>query len=323
MVVRPKFSGNVAGHLDGTLRRIASRVTHAGDRMLVSKLLRAVRNEGVSLPVMPANVLKIQRMLNEPDCSIASLARVLSSETTVAAKFIAVANSPMYVASQPINALDDAIVRVGLNQTSMVVFAIVARSRLFKVARFQREADALYAHSLACGAICQVLARLVRGVRADDAFTAGLLQELGRVFVLSLGGGIARDDHEHVPQRETMAWLTDELDAGFSALVAESWGYREEVVRALELHNAIGRTVDEVAALGANDPDRLTYLVAASDLMARLLVNGADAVDRPLLARRLGAVDIDLDDGLISRVADTVAPLLAGLGGPPVTRPPA
>ena len=128
----------------------------------------------------------------------------------------------MYDADEPIIALEDAIVRVGLHQTSMIVLAIVARCRLFKVARFQEEADVLYARSLACGSICPALARFVRGVRADDALTAGLLQELGRVFVLSLDGGMDREDPENVPQRDTVAWRTDELDGGFSALVAES-----------------------------------------------------------------------------------------------------
>ena len=316
MVVRPKFSGNVTGHLDSTLRRITQEVTHAGDRLVLSRLFRAVRNEGVSLPVMPDNVLKIQRMLNDSDCSVASVAQAISTEPMVAAKFITVANSPMYSAACPITALEDAIVRVGLNQASTIVLAIVARSRLFKAAHFQQEADALYMHSLACGATCQALAPLVRGVRADDAFTAGLLQELGRVFVLSLGDGVAREHPKSLPQWETMVWFAEELDGGFSALVAESWGYQETLVRALELHNHVGRMPGEDAVLSPDDPDRLTYLVAASDLMARASVRGVEAVDSELLARLLSAVGLRLDDRLLLDVECTVAPLLADLGGP-------
>ena len=312
-VVRPKFSGDVAGHLDQTLRQVARQISHPGDRLLISRLFRALKNEGMSLPVMPENVLRIQHMLQEPDCSVSALAHVISGEPIVAAKFISVANSPMYAATRAITTLEDAIVRLGLTQTSVLILAIVARSRLFKAAHFQREANALYAHSLACGATCQVLARRVEGVRADESFTVGLFQELGRVFVLSVGGGLVRENPAHGPQRATLTWLADELDGGFSALVAESWGYEEQTVRALELHNQVGRTPNEVVMLGPNDPDRLTYLVAASDLMAHLAVQGEEAIDIEVLERRLDAVDITLDEALRLQVSTAVNSLVGDL----------
>lgn len=313
--VRPKFSGNAVGQVEQTLRRLTSQLSHGGDRLLLSKLLRALKNDGISLPAMPQSVLKIQRMLNEPDTSTASIAQAIACEPMVSAKFIAVANSPMYLAARPITALEDAVVRVGLNQTSMIVLAIVARSRLFNVTHFQREAEALYQHSLACGATCRALARLVRGVRADDAFQAGLLQEIGRVFVLSMAGSLVRSDEGPPPQRASMNQLADELDGGFSAVVAESWGYKEELVRALELHNLVGCiTEDDGIRLAPDDPDRLTYLIAASDLMARLMLRGEDAADPQLLARRLGALDISFDEGLVCQVVQTVEPLLTELG---------
>lgn len=312
-IVRPKFSGDVAGHLDDTLRQITRQLSHRGDRLLLSRLFRALKNDGVSLPVIPENVLRIQRMLREPECTVADLSKAISSEPTVAAKFIAVANSPMYAATQAITTLGDAIVRIGLTQTSVIVLAIVARSRLFKVDHFQQEANALYAHSVACGGACQLLARFVHGVRADDAFSAGLFQELGRMFVLSLSSGLMLDEGATPPQRSTMTWLAEELDAGFSALIAESWGYGQPLVRALELHNRVGRTPNEVVLLGPNDPDRLTYLVAASDLLARLAIRGEDAVDLEVLERRLEAVDIPFDDEVRLRIIRAINALAGDL----------
>lgn len=98
---------------------------------------------------MPKLMLEMQRLLDSPDCDLDRLVRVVEREPMVSTKVVGIASSAIYVRTQPVRGLRDAVFRIGLRETKNVVLAIVCQSKLFRVPGFEAEANVLYRHALA------------------------------------------------------------------------------------------------------------------------------------------------------------------------------
>jgi len=310
---KPVFSGMVARILEGEVKALVRQAHTSADRQVVSILLRAVKNDGADLPAMPKELLKIQRMLSDVDVQVSKLASAMQRDPMIAAKFLALANSPFYGGRHRITDVQQAIVRLGLSTTQMLITAILARSRVFKIQAHEAEAAELYRHALATAALAQALAPSV-GVDEQDAFMAGLFHDLGRVFVLTASGQVrTKDKKSEPPTPEFLARAQDMLDAGFSAMIAESWGYRDSIVQALLHHHEPVPAPGEDSLAFPEDEDFLTYLIAAADQLA-FDIDREDGVTREAARQLLDALDIELTEELMAKARGTVETFMAEVG---------
>lgn len=278
------FAGLAAEQLAHELHDVASAVTDPGDRMFVSTLIRAVKNEGVDLPTAPDDVVQIQRLLSSPDCDVPDLARAIKRDPAMSARFVSIANSPLYARGERVTCVEDAVVRVGLNQASSLVMAIVSKAKMFRVANDQGEADRLHRHALATAVAAKMIAK---GAEVDrHAFIGGLLHDLGRVFMLSTAGAqFQKSRGQSRPQPQTLDRLVTQLHAGFSALVAERWGYEAELVLALQHHHRPIEGGASAVVLVPAAAEPLTYTLAGADLVAHVVL------DEPLDDARMKALE--------------------------------
>lgn len=301
---RPVFSGEVAAGLSQRIRGLMRGVEHRGDRMLMSTLMRAVKNDGVDLPVMPKEILNIQKLLAAPDVEVQHLARAIEREPMIAAKFLAVANSSFYARGYKVTSVKQAIVRLGMSTTHMLVVAILAKSKVFKIPQYEEEAARLYAHALRSAAVAQMLARMEK-LSEEDAFIAGLFHDLGRVFVLtSAGKAAAKAKEGEAPQPTTVRETAEAVDPGFSALVTEAWGYGEGIVTALYRHHEPRPEEGEDLLGFPADEERLTYVIAAADLLAQAM-DDPEGRAQEQARQILDALDIELDDTLLAAAEET------------------
>lgn len=307
------FAGQVARALEGQIRGLVREAGSPEDKQLIALLLRAVKNDGADLPAMPKELVRIQRLLSDPDVDVGELSKAVQRDPMIAAKFLALANSPFYTGRHKITDVRQAIVRLGLATTQMLITAILARSRVFKVARHEAEANALYQHALASASVAQMLARQV-GEDEQEAFMAGLFHDLGRVFVLTAAGQVsARTKKGQPPSRQMLDRAQDLLDAGFSAMIVESWGYEDRIVRAIQRHHEPVPEAGEETLAFPEDDERLTYLVAAADQLGYGL-DGDSAEAQSAARQLLDALDVELDDALWASAQSTMKTFLADLG---------
>jgi HD-like signal output (HDOD) protein len=314
------FGSAVAAGLTRRIQNVAQDMRTPGDKQLVSLLLRAVKNDGVEVPAMPADLLEVQRLLASPDAEIAVLAKAVQRDPATAAKFVSVANSPLYRGMRGVSSVHEALVRIGLNHSGMILLAIISSSKLFKVQGYEAEAAWLHAHSLRTAVISQYLARLA-GENEQDAFMAGLLHDLGHVFMLSMAHEVWRASRGQAkPNPDTVRQLSGTLHAGFSALIGQAWHYRDAVVLAmLHHHLADGGGVEQIAVVPA-EHQTLTRVVAA----ANMLDSAPDdtlASSGPVLSSMLHALGLDADDALALSARETGRTFLLDLGVPDAPRP--
>ncbi len=290
------FAGEAAERVARDLYAMASTMTDPDDRRYISTLIRAVKNDGVELPAIPEDVVRVQRVLAAPDSSAGDLARAIKHDPAMATRFISVANSPLYRLGERTNTLEDAIVRVGMKQATALVLAIVSKAKMFRVADDQAMADQLHHHALAAGVAAKLIAQTPEVQR--DAFIGGMLHDLGRVFLITVAGDQFRTSRGASRPRHTFVeYLLDELHAGFSGLVAERWGFSQALVQALLHHHLPEEGGAELVILVPSFAEDLTHTLACADLVAHLalgeeLEDGREAALASML-EKLGAGEPD------------------------------
>jgi HD-like signal output (HDOD) protein len=265
------FSGAVAERLVDALHEEAHQVTDVHDRQYVAGLLRAVRNEGVELPSLPAEVLRLHRLLGTADTSVAELVHAVQRDPAITARFVKIANSGAYARRHKVTSAGEAAVRLGFDQSAVVVMAVVSSAKLFKVHGFKQETAALSRHSLATATAAQLLARASAGPERD-AFLLGLTHDVGKIFMLSVASQLFRESRgQWAAQPATIERLIRDLHPAFGALAAEAWGFDPTLVQAIAQHHVFAR--DPAAADHLpEEVQAVAALVAAADMIAHLLL---------------------------------------------------
>jgi len=137
------------------------------------------------LPPMPNVVARILELLSRPDCELTHLIEALSHDPALVARLIKVSNSSLYGGYQDIGSVNQAILRLGMRTTRSVVVAASTRA-LFPMDNTRRGllGRSLWEHAVQSGLAARRVAEFTRRVDPDEAFTAGVLHDIGKVIIL-------------------------------------------------------------------------------------------------------------------------------------------
>ncbi len=212
--------------------------------------------ELLRIPAQPASAELVLRLVSDPKATAAELARAVETDPALAARVMRLANSRYYGAPRRVSSAQHAIVLLG-RDTVRGIAASAACSLLDVRPDFGPEG--FWRHALATGAAASVVAGRV-GLSTADAFSAGLLHDLGAVLLhLRDPDAFARAQRQPtmtaIVAAELEAFGTTHAQAGAAAL--DAWGYPPAFVEAVALHQhgveepvfALGRVVQVGEAL--------------------------------------------------------------------------
>ena len=292
----PEFEDGFQEHIQSEVDAFVDQLSGV-DAKYGQLLTKALRNDGVVPPAIPEDVLRIQRLLGSPECDVPLLATAITKDAAIAGRFVGIANSPLYARADKVKTVEDAVVRIGLRQTSMIVMAIVSKTKLFRAPGFERQARDLHRRCLASAVVGQLLAREV-GIFEGNAFMGGLIQDIGRIWLWSLSAELTRKSRGDLRVSEaTVTSVSDRFHASFGALVAESWGFEDELLTAIRLHHAPQTVEDASAAISIPSYARtLTFVLAVGDVVGRSIVDAS--TPDPVLTELCAAIDVDVDADL-------------------------
>ena len=243
----------------------------------LENLVRQVRD----LPAMPDLAFKVMRLVDDPQTSIADLARVLSADQAMTARLLKIANSAFFGASRRVATVTDAIVLLGMRTVRNMTLALKCQD-LFLAALpgYAMQQGDLWRHSFCCAYAAQHLAKRSGYRVVEEAFVGGLLHDIGKVVIntylqaefnriaaLSLTERIAFMDAE----RAVLGF--DHAEVG--GRVLERWHLPPTLVDCVRYHHA---------PLAQPTPTPLTALVHVADVLCLMLGVGlgADGLNYPL-----------------------------------------
>lgn len=144
-------------------------------RVIYYRHLSRIRN----LPSVPTLMMEISRLLEDPKTSAAELGRIISKDQAMVAKVLMVANSPLYGIPRKVSTVEFAIVILGFNHIKNIVVALSVMDAFKNGENKNWNKNKFWTHSLATGVLSKRIAADLGYKRTGEAFTAGLLHDLG------------------------------------------------------------------------------------------------------------------------------------------------
>jgi HD-like signal output (HDOD) protein len=202
----------------------------------------------IDLPSFPDVATRVRRALTNEQVNVDQVVRIVSSEPALAARLLQLANSAaLNPGHRRLTDLRSAVSRIGFNMARSAAIAF-AMSQLRRAEAYKGVGEALSAlwdSSTRVAATSHVVARRFTQLNADAALLAGLLQGVGKLYLLT----------------RAVRFPAVLADAGtYQALVAEWQGrLSEAILRNWELSD------DIIAAVAAGD-DLTREHAGATDL---------------------------------------------------------
>jgi len=204
-----------------------------------------------SVPSMPSVVVKLRQYLSDPEVSFDELAKVIEYDPGLTANLLQLANSAYFGWSRRIKTVKEAITRLGTNRIFQMVLCMSVAPLVRKpVKGYDMESDGLWQHSVATAICAEQIARIKNIPGAEEAFTAGLLHDMGKILL----GTFIEVDVESIKELVTKDGLPfneaerqvlgiDHAEA--AAELLKYWKLPENVVAAARWHHIPAEAEDK------------------------------------------------------------------------------
>lgn len=214
------------------------------DAFLQDEKLRRLAGKMRALPTFPTLYLDIMREIESPTSSLQGVAAVVAKDPGLTAKIFQLANSGALGRAERLSDPAEAVQRLGLSTVralalSAQVYGSFAPGRLPGFS-----AETLWAHLMNCGELARAILRHERAgvAAADDAFTAGLLHDMGKLMLAdSLPNEFARAlalaEEEQMPLPDAEMAVFGATHAGLAAYLLGLWGLPAAIVEAVAFHH--------------------------------------------------------------------------------------
>ncbi len=196
-----------------------------------------------TVPPLPLVVVRLADLLRDPGVSIHQLVEVVRFDPGITAQVICMANSAYFGSGRKLDSLREALVRLGNNQLFSFILASSVRPMLQSpLAGYQLDHGELWRHSAAVAIAAERIEQRLGGKRAEAAFTAGLLHDLGKLVLSAFIEQSTERIREHSHQNRVSFELAerevfgiDHMELG--ALLLEKWGFPPETVSVVRWHH--------------------------------------------------------------------------------------
>jgi HD-like signal output (HDOD) protein len=199
---------------------------------LVDALAIELKGEKIDLPSFPEIAVRVRKALTNDEVLIEQVVRVVSAEPSLAARLLQVANSAALNASgKRLTDLRTAISRIGFNmaRSATIAFAMSQLRRAEAYKGLDAPLTELWHHSAHVAAVSHVVARRFTQINADTALLCGLLQGVGKLYLLTRASrypGLLQDVGSY--QRVVSEW-----HAKVAQAILNNWEMAEEIVGAV------------------------------------------------------------------------------------------
>lgn len=275
------------------------------DRLNVFRSIAAKAHQGeMAFPVNVRASFKIKQAIDDPDCALDVLARLIGSDPLLSARLVALANAAVYRrAGVETTTVRAAIMRLGFRPAQSALTAIIVRQFSSAVTHpmLRVASDRLWRHTVYVAALAHIIARQSGSVDPETAMFAGLVHEIGGFYLLASAEGFPGLLDLHAEDWE---------DYGVT-LIARG------VMQALAVPDCIREAVECIwHGMGAMPPASLADVLALADHLApissplsgrsRAMANGSNDA--------LGfAIGLDAVNSLLEESAQEVDSLVAAL----------
>jgi HD-like signal output (HDOD) protein len=238
----------------------------AGPPVAGDELKKRVLHNLDELPPMPQVVFKAYEIMDDPNASTKQLADLIETDQAIATKVLKMANSAYYGMSGKVSSVQHASVVLGYKALGELI-ALAGTSTLLGQTLYGYELDSagLWRHAMTVAFGSKILAKKKYPDRENDAFSAGLIHDVGKLIldrhVLNrkklfdeyMGPG----DKTFLSAEKKILGF-DHAEIGFE--ICKHWHIPETLSHAIRFHHYPNKSSE----------DALTYVVSMANTIASI-----------------------------------------------------
>jgi putative nucleotidyltransferase with HDIG domain len=193
-----------------------------------------------NLPTIPPVLAGIVALIDSDTAGARRLVELIERDQSLTAKLLRLANSAFFGQSRRVSTVPRAILLLGFSTVRNLALGVKVWEALGgDVTR--RRLEELWAHAITVAVCAKAMAGRMRACDPDEAFTAGLLHDVGRLVIAvrfrdmywdTVGGA---DESEAVEQRERETFGVDHAEVG--GWLLEAWALPPIIVESVRQHH--------------------------------------------------------------------------------------
>ncbi len=194
------------------------------------------------LAVLPQVVHQIIHLTSNPNANVKDLERLISIDQGMSTRVLNTVNSAYYGFSRKIASVKDAVVLLGFKTVRNLAMTVsVFDMFVGKTDRQNLRRGKWWRHSIDTALCARLIASQVNGVSPDEAYTAGLLHDIGKPLLDRYSGTPYEQVEDLMAQgvpeleAERRVFGCDHTEVGRA--VSLHWGFPEKLVEAIGEHH--------------------------------------------------------------------------------------
>lgn len=240
---RRPVSDTAAGvHFEAVIHQLEHEEEPGGQKEMKERILSKL-SRVEALPTLPAVATHIFSIASNPNSSAQDLTKIIANDPPLTSKLLKIVNSAFYGFPQKIGDVKQAIVILGTDEIMDLSFGLAA-AKVFDAKPIEGVFDpkTLWRHSMGVALIAQKLCQEMPKCQRLGGFTAGLLHDLGKIFMLEHFSEAYREVHQEAGKNGHHLFELEEKRFGLHhATIGESlaanWNLPEALVRAIAFHH--------------------------------------------------------------------------------------
>lgn len=199
-------------------------------------------DEALELRPFPAAASQLMTACDREDATARQLSEIIKHDPALSLKLLQIANSPIYGFAGEIRSVDHATVVLGMRAlrdlaiSTAVSDAFASGDSESATARRQ-----LWVHSLSCGAIARTLSSTLSMAAPDEAFLAGIVHDVGKLFFFDREPqqymqATSNGPHINIVDIETNTFGIAHTSVGQRC--GQNWGLPDEINDVICFHHA-------------------------------------------------------------------------------------
>ena len=246
------------------------------------------------LSPMPASILKISGLLNDPNGSSRAVADALRLDPVLAARVLRLANSPAYALERSVADLRTAVVAVGNQAIEDILLMGLTREAFAPEIRNSETGRAIWMHALASGFAAREICAELSMRSTEESFSCGLLHDIGKLLLWRAEPGFYSSILDDTPHNKL--YLAEREFFGFDhaqvgAIAVQSWNLPSSICGVVLYHHEPELAVEAVALTNiVNIADNLVYHKLNDDGMDMDFLTSHSVVSMAIRADQLETV---------------------------------
>jgi HD-like signal output (HDOD) protein len=201
------------------------------DHLLHNRLLQTFSehfiDNDLEVPSLPNIAIQLRKAMQH-EIGIEQAVKIIQLDPVISAKLIEVANCPLYVSKTPAKSCFEAVKRIGLNATRLLVISLSIKN-IFKSNSplIKKHLDHQWKNSIYLSSLSYVLASVSKQGNPEEALLAGLVADIGAIPFLNFVANLPADYYNEEEIKQAIPVIKGVVGAS----ILEKWGFADDFIK--------------------------------------------------------------------------------------------